>query len=84
MSKFYKLSEVADITEIKLETLRTDSKRGFLPTQLIQEKQKTVKVITAETLALLLQKKDSGSYADLKLMAKRNACRFAFGYLYAS
>lgn len=66
MSKLYKLAEVAAITGIKLETLKTDSKRGHLPTELIQEGKKSVKAITAATLAVLLNKEDSGGYAELK------------------
>lgn len=66
MSKVYKLAEVAVITGINLDTLKTDSKRGHLPTQLVYEGKKTIKVVTAETLANLLQKKDSGGYAELK------------------
>jgi Ca2+-binding RTX toxin-like protein len=66
MSKLYKLAEVAAITGINLNTLKTESKRGHLATQLVYEGTKAVKVITAETLGTLLQKKDSGGYAELK------------------
>ena len=71
MSKTYKLSEVEAITGINLNTLKTDSKRGDLPTELIYEGKKPYKVITAETLANLLQKKDSGGYQELKEQWRR-------------
>lgn len=66
MSKLYRLSEAADILGENLETLKTKSKRGELPTQIEYEGKKPYKVITAETLANLLQNKDSGGYAELK------------------
>jgi site-specific recombinase XerD len=66
VSKLYRLTEAADILGENLETLKTKSKRGELPTQLEYEGKKPYKVITAETLANLLQNKDSGGYADMK------------------
>lgn len=66
MSKLYKLSEAADILGENLETLKTKSKRGELPTEIEYEGKKPYKVITAETLANLLQNKGSGGYEDLK------------------
>jgi|GEM_PF-6101064 len=48
MEKVYKLAEVAAITGLPLETLKTDSKRGNLPTQLAPEGKKLVKVISSK------------------------------------
>jgi site-specific recombinase XerD len=66
MSKLYRLSEAADILGENIETLKTKSKRGELPTQIEYEGKKPYKVITAETLANLLQNKSSDDYTELK------------------
>lgn len=66
MEKEYTLAEAATITGEKYEKLKVDSRRGILPTEVRYNGQKPYKVISAETLALLLQEKDSGGYDALK------------------
>ncbi|MEB3288207.1 MAG: tyrosine-type recombinase/integrase [Vampirovibrionales bacterium] len=66
MSREYKLAEVAQITGLHLEKLKIDSRRGHLPTEIRVEGKKAYKVITAETLANLLQQKDNDGYTELK------------------
>ena len=66
VSKKHKLAEAAQIRGIHLEKLKIDNRRGHFPVELIVEGKKTYKVISADILALLLQKKDSGGYAKLK------------------
>jgi site-specific recombinase XerD len=66
VSKEYRLTEAAQITGIQLEKLKIDSRRGHLPVEIRYEGKKPYKVITAETLATLLQRKESNGYAELK------------------
>lgn len=71
VSKQYKLSEAAKILGEKLETLRTKAKRGEIPTETTYEGNRPCKVISAETLANLLQNIDTSSYEDLKAQWQR-------------
>ncbi|MEB3286210.1 MAG: tyrosine-type recombinase/integrase [Vampirovibrionales bacterium] len=66
MGKEYTLTEAAAITGEKYEKLKVDSRRGILPTEVRFNGKKPYKVISAETLALLLQKKNFGGYEALK------------------
>lgn len=66
MSKEYTLAEAAAITGLKYEKLKVDSRRGLLPTEVRLQGNRPYKVITAETLANLLQKRETGGYEDLK------------------
>jgi integrase len=71
MSKLYKLSEAAEILGENLETIKTKSKRGEIPTQIEYEGKKPFKVISAETLANLLQNKGNDGYSELKAQWKQ-------------
>ncbi|WP_373533479.1 tyrosine-type recombinase/integrase [Vampirovibrio sp.] len=71
MSKEYTLSEAAAITGLKYEKLKVDSRRGLLPTEVRLNGNKPYKVITAETLAKLLQNQEAGGYSDLKAQWRR-------------
>lgn len=66
MAKEYTLAEAASITGEKYEKLKVDSRRGILPTEVRFNGSKPYKVITAETLANLLNKKTDSGYAALK------------------
>lgn len=66
MSKEYTLAEAAAITGLKYEKLKVGSRRGLLHTEVRLKGSKPYKVITAETLAALLQERETGGYEDLK------------------